>query len=41
MKEAGNLPGFGRVAVGALLTKERLMLVTEPMAGRAVERIAL
>ena len=41
MKEAHDLPGFEGVAIGALLTKQRLVLVAEPMAGRAVEHIVL
>lgn len=40
MKEACDLPGFGRVAVGALLTKQRPMLVAEAVAGRAIEHLA-
>ena len=40
MEEARDLPGLGRVTVGALLTEHCPVLVAEAVAGRAFEHLA-
>ncbi len=40
MEEARDLPGLGRVAVGALLTEHCQVLVAEAVTGRAFEHLA-